>query len=196
MARGRRITVRLADWEIQSVRRFADENHLLPSVAVRWLLTVALAADHENDNSAVEEVIECFEQIATDAPYTCGTTPVTDTRPLKARLLFDTCIPITVDEVEQWVTPTLLIVAALEGMLIGSPQHLCKIWPQLFPNLTAAKRAVKKGLPILPGFVTFHYQVKGEHQPPRLAYYDPKLITDPLKWLRKRLKSPLAGVSV
>jgi hypothetical protein len=45
MARGRRLTVRLAEWEIQSVRRFADENHLLPSVAVRWLLTVGLACE-------------------------------------------------------------------------------------------------------------------------------------------------------
>jgi hypothetical protein len=45
MARGSRFTVRLADWEIQSVRRFADENHLLPSVAVRWLLTVGLASE-------------------------------------------------------------------------------------------------------------------------------------------------------
>jgi hypothetical protein len=45
MARGRRITVRLADWEIQSVRRFADENHLLPSVAVRWLLALGLASE-------------------------------------------------------------------------------------------------------------------------------------------------------
>jgi len=43
MARARRITVRLADLEIQSVRKFADENHVLPSVAVRWLLSVGLA---------------------------------------------------------------------------------------------------------------------------------------------------------
>ena len=39
MARGRRITVKLADLEIQSVRKFADENHVLLSVAVRWLLS-------------------------------------------------------------------------------------------------------------------------------------------------------------
>jgi hypothetical protein len=45
MARGSRFTVRLADWEIQSVRRFADENHLLPSVAVRWLLSAGLASE-------------------------------------------------------------------------------------------------------------------------------------------------------
>ena len=45
MARGRRITVRLADLEIQSITKFADENHVLPSVAVRWLLSAGLAAE-------------------------------------------------------------------------------------------------------------------------------------------------------
>ena len=43
MARASRITVRLADLEIQSVRKFADEKHVLPSVAVRWLLSAGLA---------------------------------------------------------------------------------------------------------------------------------------------------------
>ena len=45
MARGSRLTVRLADLEIQSITKFADENHVLPSVAVRWLLTVGLASE-------------------------------------------------------------------------------------------------------------------------------------------------------
>jgi hypothetical protein len=45
MARARRITVRLADLEIQSIAKFADENHFLPSVAVRWLLSAGLAAE-------------------------------------------------------------------------------------------------------------------------------------------------------
>ena len=45
MARGSRLTVRLADWEIQSVRKFADENHVIPSVAVRWLLSAGLASE-------------------------------------------------------------------------------------------------------------------------------------------------------
>jgi hypothetical protein len=45
MTRGRRITVILADLEIQSVRKFADENHVLPSVAVRWLLSAGLASE-------------------------------------------------------------------------------------------------------------------------------------------------------
>jgi hypothetical protein len=45
MARGSRLTVRLADLEIQSITKFADENHVLPSVAVRWLLAIGLASE-------------------------------------------------------------------------------------------------------------------------------------------------------
>jgi hypothetical protein len=45
MARGSRFTVRLADWEIQSIKKFAEENHVLTSWAVRWLIAVGLASD-------------------------------------------------------------------------------------------------------------------------------------------------------
>jgi len=45
MARARRITVRLGELEIQSVRKFADEKHVLPSVAMRWLLALGLASE-------------------------------------------------------------------------------------------------------------------------------------------------------
>jgi hypothetical protein len=59
MARGRRITVRLADWEIQSVRRFADENHLLPSVAVRWLLNGGLGSGEPSPAAGLSDESEC-----------------------------------------------------------------------------------------------------------------------------------------
>jgi hypothetical protein len=44
MARGSRFTVRLADLEIQSIKKFAEENHVLTSWAVRWLLSAGLAS--------------------------------------------------------------------------------------------------------------------------------------------------------
>jgi hypothetical protein len=46
MARARRLTVRLADLEFQSIRKFAGENHVLPAVAVRRLLSVGLAFEN------------------------------------------------------------------------------------------------------------------------------------------------------
>ena len=45
MTRERRLTVRLADQEIASIKAFADEKHLLESVALRWLLALGLASE-------------------------------------------------------------------------------------------------------------------------------------------------------
>jgi hypothetical protein len=55
MARGSRITVRLADLEIQSITKFADENHVLPSVAVRWLLAMGLASETRSRSPDVHQ---------------------------------------------------------------------------------------------------------------------------------------------
>jgi hypothetical protein len=45
MARPRRLTVRLADQEIASIKAFADEKHVIESVALRWLLALGLASE-------------------------------------------------------------------------------------------------------------------------------------------------------
>ena len=45
MARGSRFTVRLADLEIQSIKKFAEENQVLTSWAARWLLAAGLACE-------------------------------------------------------------------------------------------------------------------------------------------------------
>jgi hypothetical protein len=45
MARPRRLTVRLADQEIASIKAFADEKHVIDSVALRWLIAMGLASE-------------------------------------------------------------------------------------------------------------------------------------------------------
>ena len=45
MTRERRLTVRLADQEIASIKAFADEKHVIESVALRWLLALGLASE-------------------------------------------------------------------------------------------------------------------------------------------------------
>jgi len=42
MTRERRFTVRLADREMKSIRQFAEQNHVLPSVALRRLVEAGL----------------------------------------------------------------------------------------------------------------------------------------------------------
>jgi hypothetical protein len=39
----RKFTVRFSDEEFQDLVAFADREHVIPSVAVRWLLEMALA---------------------------------------------------------------------------------------------------------------------------------------------------------
>jgi len=46
MARERRFTVRLATREMQSIKQFAQQNHVLASVALRRLLEVGLAENN------------------------------------------------------------------------------------------------------------------------------------------------------
>jgi hypothetical protein len=39
----RKFTVRFSDDEFQALTAFADQEHVIPSVAVRWLVGMALA---------------------------------------------------------------------------------------------------------------------------------------------------------
>ena len=69
--------------------------------------------------------------------------------PLDVDLLFDTCLPIIVDEVKVWTTPSLLIETAVEGAMLVSPVDMMRLWPHAGLNKKAAIGAV---VPTLPGF--------------------------------------------
>ena len=107
--------------------------------------------------------------------------------PLNVELLFDTCIPITVDKVERWQTPSLLIETAIEGVILTSPCDLVKIWPTLRPNEKAAYRTIKTGVPKLPNFKQVEYQLAGRNMKQRIGYFDLTLTPDPRAWLETRL---------
>ena len=72
--------------------------------------------------------------------------------PLDIDLLFDTCLPVTVDEVVLWRPPSLLYVAAAEGVMLNAPVDMVRLWPDLWPNEKAAYRTIQEGVPVLPGF--------------------------------------------
>jgi putative DNA primase/helicase len=112
--------------------------------------------------------------------------------PLDIDLLFDTCLPITVDEVTQWQGPSLLVAtAADEGVMLTAPCDLVKLWPQLWPHRKAATRTLTSGVPTLPGFVEVRYQLAGAKMNRRRGYFDPAVIPDPSAWLEAWL-GPLA----
>jgi hypothetical protein len=55
--------------------------------------------------------------------------------PLDIDLLFDTCLPITVNSVSNWEKPSLLIdTAAKDGVMLTSPVDMVQLWPEVWPN--------------------------------------------------------------
>jgi hypothetical protein len=112
----------------------------------------------------------------------------TAANPLDVDLLFDACIPITVDEVTTWKVPNLLFETAIdEGVMLTSECDLMKCWPQLWPNRQAATRTLKAGVPTLPGFEQVEYQLAGPKMKKRVGYFDLSIIPDPRAWLEARL---------
>jgi hypothetical protein len=67
------------------------------------------------------------------------------------------------------------------------------LWPGLWRNKSAADRTIVGGVPNLPRFERVGYQLDGNGQKPRTAYFDRSLIPDPLAWLTARL-GPLAAI--
>jgi putative DNA primase/helicase len=107
--------------------------------------------------------------------------------PLDADLLFDTCLPITVDEVVPWKVPSLLIETAIDGVMLTAECDLMKCWKHLWPNRQATTRTLKAGVPKLPGFEQVEYQLAGPKMKKRVGYFDRNVIPDPRAWLEARL---------
>ena len=118
----------------------------------------------------------------------------TEQTPLAIDLLFNTCLPVTVDEVNNWVAPSPLIETAGEGVMLTSPVDMVRIWPDLWRNTKAAKRTIAMRVPNLPGFQRFTYQPNGPKLKTRVAYFDLSVISDPRGWLEQRL-GPLSDLS-
>jgi hypothetical protein len=107
--------------------------------------------------------------------------------PLDIDLVLDTVLPIEVDEVANWETPSLYIATAAEGVMLETPVDMVKIWPKLWANEKAADRTIKEGLPKLPGFSPIIYQPTGAKKKRRTGHFDLSVIPDPEAWLESRL---------
>ena len=112
----------------------------------------------------------------------------TDETPLDIDLLFDTCIPVTVNEVCLWEPPSPLIETAAQGVMLTSPGDMVKLWPELWSNEKAAYRTLEDGdVPLLPGFIPVSYHLAAGKMKPRIAHFNTALISDPTSWLQERL---------
>jgi hypothetical protein len=117
----------------------------------------------------------------------------TEQTPLDIHLLFDTCLPINVNDVSNWRRPSAFIETAVEGVMLTAPSEMVKVFPLIWPNNSAADRTIQQGVPKLPGFVPVKYQLPGKKR--RLAYFDLSVVPDPTAWLRVRLGTPLRVLS-
>jgi hypothetical protein len=70
--------------------------------------------------------------------------------------------------------------------MLCSPVDMVKCWPNIF-NLREAERTSKQGVPPLPNFTAFKYQLKGNGMKPRTAYVELARIPEPETWLAERL---------
>jgi putative DNA primase/helicase len=111
----------------------------------------------------------------------------TTATPLSTDFLFDTCIPVVVDEVVSWKVPNLLYETAVDGVMLTSECDLMKCWKHLWPNRQVASRTLKAGVPNLPGFEQVEYQFVGPKMKKRIGYFDLSVIPDPRAWLEARL---------
>jgi hypothetical protein len=112
----------------------------------------------------------------------------TNQTPLDIDLLFDTVLPITVDEVTYWDAPSLLYATAFEnGAMLESAGDLVRLWPTLWPNRKAASRCIKEGVPNIPRFERVVYQLRGAKMNRRIGHFDLTKIPDPRLWLEQKL---------
>jgi len=112
--------------------------------------------------------------------------------PLEIDILTDAALPVQVDLVEPWKRPSLLIETAFsDGVMIGSPGAMVKLWPALWPNRKAAQRTLEEDGPDLPGFgLRVEYQLAGNGMQRRVAYFDESRFSgaeNALEWLRRKL---------
>jgi bifunctional DNA primase/polymerase-like protein len=109
-------------------------------------------------------------------------------KPLDIDLLFDPVLPVAVDQVVRWRTPSLLLeTLADEGVMLTAPCDLVKLWPATWPNEKHAYRTVQSGVPELPELVAVEYQLTGAGMNRRTGYFDLIRVPDPDAWLARRI---------
>ena len=113
--------------------------------------------------------------------------------PLDIDLLFNNCLPITVNEVTDWKTPSLAIEMVVEGAVLTSRVDMVKAWPSIWKNDMAAKRTLDqmKKEPVFGKLIAdwriITYQLVGPKMNLRVGYFDCGRISDPKVWLGQRL---------
>jgi hypothetical protein len=134
--------------------------------------------------------------------------------PLDIDIVSDVVVPITVNEVVHWETPSEAIeMPARDGIVLTAPADMARAWPDVWKNAEAARYAQRKlGAEIRPGGVPIEHAVKSLYRifligklPHALshaatilyrravngaqlavAFFDPRQLPNPAAWLREK----------
>jgi hypothetical protein len=114
--------------------------------------------------------------------------------PLDIDLLFNNCLPITVNEVTDWKTPSSAIEMVIEGAVLTSRVDLVKAWPSIWNDMSAKRTLDQmKKEPVFDKLTAdwrvITYQLVGPKVKLRVGYFDHDRIPDPKAWLEQRLGS-------
>jgi hypothetical protein len=111
--------------------------------------------------------------------------------PCQIRLLFDTCLPVSVNKVTRWQEPSRLVEElAFNGLVAEDVDTLRKLYPERYKTRKAARWALQNGVLVPPGFQTLEFQTvdasrhKGRA---RVVHYDPTIVPDVVAELKRRL---------
>jgi hypothetical protein len=113
--------------------------------------------------------------------------------PLGIHLLFDTCLPIAVDKVSIWKSPAVAVDMITEGAVLTSRIDMMKVWPKIYRNDSAARRALDdlrrspKLVALIARWQPVSYQLPGPKMNLRFAHFDRARIPDPKAWLERQI---------
>jgi hypothetical protein len=120
--------------------------------------------------------------------------------PLDVVILADVVLPVTIDQVEEWIAPGKEWEMAAAGIWLESPSDMASAFPWLWEDEQAAKdwkRGEQSGVSLnresYKGKLhRVRYQRAGPRQRWKEAWYDPGVLSDPRDWLEARV-GPLSG---
>jgi hypothetical protein len=123
--------------------------------------------------------------------------------PLDIDILGDVVLPVTVDQVEEWVAPSKVWEMAAEGIWLESPSDMARAWPGLWKDADSAKNWQRSEQGVISlnrdsykGKTSrVRYQRPGPKQKWKEAWYDPGVLKDPRGWLEARV-GPLSEFAV
>lgn len=112
--------------------------------------------------------------------------------PVAIEILANLFLPIALDELVEWQTPSAVAAMLKDRIVVTSPSDMMKAWPSVFKSEDTALRALRAagldGSAFPNGQLqAFRYQHAGKRQKWRRGWHDPDVVPNPAAWLQGKL---------